>query len=484
MSAHQQQAPLWQALCDKAQAAHVAFHTPGHKRGRGLPASILQHLGGSLGAVDLPELPDLDNLFAPEAVIQEAQTLAAQLFGAEQTWFLTNGSTCGILAALLAVCGPGDHIIVPRNLHTSVISGLVLSGATPIFIQPTLDQHLNLAHSLCIQDIQIALQNFPKPKAIFLVYPTYEGICGDISALTACAHDHGIPLIVDEAHGPHFAFHPQLPPSALAAGADLTVQSTHKMLGALTQAAMLHVQGNLIDRQRLSQTLQLVQSTSPNYLLLASLDAARYQMAHAGPEIMQWILALADRAYSQLQSLPDYSQWEPIGTSPGCMALDQTRLTLPTHLFGAHGYALDQTLIDTYGVTAELVTPDHLTFLMTLGNTMADIDQLILALRDLYQPNSQPSHPPYPNAKPPISLPVLSPRDAYWHPSERVHVIEAVDRISTESICPYPPGIPTLLPGERIQAQDLNWLLQIKQSGGVITGCSDPSLKTLKVVRE
>lgn len=484
MSTNQQEAPLWQALYDCAQSSQVAFHTPGHKRGRGLPASILQHLGSFLGSVDLPELPELDNLFAPEAAILEAQVLAAQLFGAEQTWFLTNGSTCGILAALLAICSPGDQIIVPRNLHTSVISGLVLCGAVPIFVQPALDQQLNLTHSLSVQDIQLAFEVYPQAKAIFLIHPTYEGICGDISAIATFAHDHGIPLIVDEAHGPHFAFNPQFPQSALAAGADLTIQSTHKMLGALTQAAMLHVQGHLIDRQRLSQTLQLVQSTSPNYLLLASLDAARHQLAHAGFEIMQQVLVLADKAHTQLQCLPNYHQWNPIGSTPGCIALDQTRLTIPTYPFGAQGYDLDQMLIDSYQISAELITPDHLTFLISLGNTDADIDQLLLALQDLYQPHLQPYPHSYPKTKPPISLPVLSPREAYWHPSEAIPIMESVGRVSTESICPYPPGIPTLLPGERIQQQDLDWLLQLQQEGGVITGGSDLSFNTLKVVRE
>lgn len=484
MSMNQQHAPLWQALQDSAHSNQIAFHTPGHKRGRGLPAPLLQHLGSTLGSVDLPELPELDNLFAPEAAILEAQALATQLFGAEQTWFLTNGSTCGILAALLTVCSPGEQIIVPRNLHTSVISGLVLSGAVPIFVKPALDRQLNLAHSLSVQDLQLAFETYPQAKAIFLVHPTYEGICGDVAAIATFAHDHGIPLIVDEAHGPHFAFHPQFPQSALAAGADLVVQSTHKMLGALTQAAMLHTQGSLIDRPRLSQTLQLVQSTSPNYLLLASLDAARHQLAHAGLNIMQQVLNLANKAHNQLHQLPNYRPWNPIDSTSGCIALDPTRLTIPVDPFSAQAYDLDQILIDTYHISAELITPDHITFLITLGNTEDDIDHLLFALRALYHPHLHPSPLTYSTHKPPISLPVLSPREAYWHPAKVVPVLEAIDRISTESICPYPPGIPILLPGERIQKQDLDWLLHLKQQGGIITGCSDPCFQTLKVVRE
>lgn len=482
MNAHQSLAPLWQALCATAQADHAAFYTPGHKRGRGLSATVLARFGMAVGQMDLPELPELDNLFAPDSVIQDAQALAADLFGAEQTWFLTNGSTCGILAAILATCGPGDQILVPRNVHTSVISGLVLSGAMPIFLQPALDPSLNLAYGLTPESIDAALQQFPQVKAVLVVYPTYEGICADISAIAQVTHHHGIPLLVDEAHGPHFAFHPQLPMSAMAAGADLAVQSTHKIVGALTQAAMLHVQGELMDHQRISQALQLVQSTSPNYILLASLDAARHQLALYGAALMQEVLNLSARARSELLALPNYQTWEQAKSG---MTLDPTRLTIPTASFGAQGYALDQTLTQKFGVTAELVTPHYLTFLFTLGNSAQDIDRLSGGLRTLYQPTPLLKTPfvPFPADASP-SLPVLSPRDAFWHLTEIVPISEAVDRISAESICPYPPGIPILLPGERIKGQNLSGLLQIKQQGGVITGCSNPSLKTLKVVRE
>ena len=483
-SVDQHQAPLWQALCSSAQRTQSAFYTPGHKRGRGLPAGILQQMGVPVGLMDLPELPELDNLFAPLSVIQEAQALASALFGAEQTWFLTNGSTCGILAALLATCGPGDQIIMPRNVHTSVISGLILSGAIPIFVDPTVDPNLDLCHCLAPKEVQQALDAFPDAKAIFVVYPTYEGICGDLSAIALLAHSYSIPLLVDEAHGPHFSFHPQLPQSALSAGADLTVQSTHKMLGALTQTAMLHVQGDLIDRQRLSQALQLVQSTSPNYILLASLDAARQQMALHGSALMEQVLALAARAQFDLQTLAGYPTWDHMGQSPGFMALDQTRITVPSSLFGVQGYDLDQILIETYGVTAELVTPSHLTFLISLGNTLADIDQLSLALRCLAQPSTQANRRKSLVAVSKISMPALSPRDAYANPSETIPFQDAVGRISAEIICSYPPGIPVLLPGERIHPRDLAHLSRTQACGGIITGCSDPSFKTLKVVRE
>jgi arginine decarboxylase len=275
-------APLLEALKIYTQQRHAPFYAPGHKRGQGIPQSLRDLLGASVFRADLPELPNLDNLFAPESVIQAAQELAAEAFGAEQTWFLVNGSTAGVMAAILATCATGDKIILPRNIHQSAIAGLILSGAVPIFINPEYDPTIDLAYSITPTAVAAALKRYPDAKAVMMLYPTYEGVCGDVSAIAQLTHQHNIPLLVDEAHGPHFAFHPDLPPSALSAGADLSVQSTHKVLGAMTQASMLHVQGNRIDRERLSKALQLVQSTSPNYLLLAYLDAARQQMALQG----------------------------------------------------------------------------------------------------------------------------------------------------------------------------------------------------------
>src|SRR5919202_2133332 len=245
----QTKAPLLKALQESAHKPHAPFYTPGHKRGQGIPQPMLNLLGASVFQVDLPELPDLDNLFAPEGVIKEAQELAADAFGADQTWFLVNGSTGGVMAAILATCNSGDKIILPRNIHQCAIAGLVLSGAVPVFINPEFDPSSDLAHSITPTAVAKALKQYPDAKAVMMVYPTYQGVCGDVRAIAQLVHEHNIPLLVDEAHGPHFAFHPDLPPSALSAGADLAVQSTHKVLGAMTQASMLHIQGNRVEAQ-------------------------------------------------------------------------------------------------------------------------------------------------------------------------------------------------------------------------------------------
>ena len=296
----QSQTPLVDCLSTCANRASAAFYTPGHKRGQGISNRHRALFGEAVFRADLPELPELDNLFAPEGVIAQAQMLAAQAFGAEQTWFLANGSTCGVQAAILATCGPGDKLILPRNVHTSAISGLVLSGAMPIYVQPSYSADWDMPMQVEAATIEVALRAHPDAKAVLIVSPTYQGICSDLEAIAHLTHSYNIPLLVDEAHGPHFAFHEQLPPAALSAGADIAVQSAHKVLSAFTQAAMLHAQGSRVDKNRLSRCLQLTQSTSPSYLLLGSLDAARHQMATEGKALMYGTIDLADLAYSQL----------------------------------------------------------------------------------------------------------------------------------------------------------------------------------------
>lgn len=470
-------APLLEMLAKCAQSQNAAFHTPGHKRGQGSFAAFRKLIGDRALRADLPELPELDNLFAPQGAIAEAQCLAAETFGAEQTWFLANGSTCGIIAAILAACNPGDKILLPRNVHQSAISGLILSGAIPVFLQPEYDSVLDIAHSVTPETVAIALKQHPDAKAVLIVYPTYYGVCGDLSAIATLAHAAGIPLLVDEAHGAHFAFHPDFPISAMAAGADLAVQSTHKTLSALTQASMLHVQGSRIDRDRISRSLQLAQSTSPNYLLLASLDAARAQMANQGKELMSQTLELANRARSDLRNVLEFSP------SLGCFAVDRTRITTTVSHLGLDGFTADEVL-QSFGVTAEFPSLQHLTFIVSLGNTETDINRLIEGC-DRLSINT-PITPTMKNAiqndVQSASTPLLSPREAFFAPSRFLSLEQAIAQISAELICPYPPGIPVLLPGERITEDAIALLQTVLKAGGFISGCSDPTLNQLKVV--
>ena len=466
--------PLLNRLQELSQQTNAAFHTPGHKRGQGINQNLQNLLGQLTFKADLPELPELDNLFAPEGVIAEAQELAALAFGAAQTWFLVNGSTCGIIASIVATCGMGEKIILPRNIHTSAIVGLIISGAIPIFVNPEYDRAKDIVYSITPRALEKTLQQHPDTKAVMMLYPTYQGICGDISMITEITHKYNIPLLVDEAHGAHFAFHPDLPPSALSVGADLTVQSTHKVLGAMTQASMLHLQGLLIDPSRVSKALQLLQSTSPSYLLLASLDAARQQMALQGKHLMTKTLQLADEANKRLKEITDISILEFIPRA-GFTYFDRTRLTVDVSQLGLTGFEADEILHQQLGVTCELPLPKHLTFIITFGNTPEDIEKLIQAFHTLSQsPSSLPS--------PPSPLSPISPREAFFAPTETLPITQSINRICGELICPYPPGIPVLMPGETITSEAIDYLQQVLALGGTITGSSDPSLKTIQVI--
>ncbi|EKQ67050.1 arginine/lysine/ornithine decarboxylase [Leptolyngbyaceae cyanobacterium JSC-12] len=527
----QQATPLLTALQHYVTRSTAAFHTPGHQRGRGVDPALRVLLGDRVFLADLPELPELDNLFAPSGVIQQAQDLAAQVFGGEKTWFLTNGSTSGVVAAILATCNPGEKIILPRNVHQSAISGLILSGAIPVFVNPEYDADLDIPHSVPPAEIAQALAHHPDTKAVLIVSPTYYGVCGDIAAIAQIAHQHGIPLLVDEAHGAHFGFHPELPISALQAGADLAVQSTHKTLSALTQAAMLHVQGQRIERDRLTKALALVQSTSPNYLLLASLDAARHQLATQGKELMAKTLKLANEARSRIAQIPGLTVLSPhkAGT-PGFFNLDLTRLTVTVSSLGITGFTADELLNQHLGVVAELPTLQHLTFIISLGNAEADIEQLVRGLewlaggswevrgeeskRDeedgndrenlqtsnfklqnaptpqfpfssllpLHPPTPPPLHPPH-LPYPPSPIPLSSPREAFFAQTEVITAEQAIGCVSAELICPYPPGVPVLIPGEVITAEAIAYLRRVLIAGSIISGCADPTLETLSVVK-
>jgi arginine decarboxylase len=493
---NQNQTPLVDALKAHAARTHAAFYTPGHKRGQGISPRLADLLGEAVFRADLTELSELDNLFAPQGVIQQAQQLAAEAFGASQTWFIVNGSTCGIEAAILATCGMGDKIILPRNVHSSVVAGLILSGAIPIFVNPEYDLVLDIAHSITPASVQAALEQHPDAKAVMIVYPTYYGVCGDVKAIASLVHQYNIPLLVDEAHGAHFAFHPQLPIPALTAGADLSVQSIHKTLGAMTQASMLHVRGNRVDSDRLNKALQLVQSTSPSYILLASLDAARQQMALHGFELMSRTLQLADEARTRISQIPGLSILEISPSSPplplppsSFVALDKTRLTVTVSGLGLTGFEAEE-ILDELAVTAEFATLQNLTFIISLGNTAKDIEQLVQGFITLANHRIK-------KEKTDLKLSKLvwddlitmgnsvrmSPREAFFAESETLPIQETTERICAEIVCPYPPGIPVLMPGEVISQTDVEYLQQIQLIGGFISGCADASLNTLKVVK-
>ncbi len=470
-------APLLEALCQAARRPHHPFYAPGHKRGVSIPPDSL--LPRAMFELDLPELPELDNLFAPSAALQAAQELASVAFGADQTWFLVNGSTGGVLAAILATCRPGGTLILPRNLHQSVIAAVVLAGVNPVFINPHWQD--SLWGGIAPSTLEAALQEHPQAQAVLVTSPTYQGVCSDISALATLAHARGIPLVVDEAHGPHFAFHPQLPPSALGAGADLVVQSTHKVLSALTQAAMLHRRGERVEGRRVSQALQLVQSSSPSFLLLASLDGARQQVTAAGETLLDQTLALAAAARAHIRQTPGLGVLTPTPHQPGFFAQDLTRLVVDLSQVGLGGFAADRICYTELGIIPECPTWQHLTFILSLGNTWEDVEALGQALAVLGR-DYRGRDPVWPLPAPPLAPRVVPPREAFFAPSRVVPLEQALDRVCGELLCPYPPGVPVLMPGEVVTAGSLAYLEQVQTRGAQVVGTGAAQLVDLRVL--
>ncbi|WJI27765.1 aminotransferase class I/II-fold pyridoxal phosphate-dependent enzyme [Thermosynechococcus sp. B1] len=454
-----------------AQNHTIPLHTPGHQRGRGTEP-LLRALWGMALAQDLSELPGLDNLAQPTGVLAEAQAAVAATAGSDRAWFLVNGATSGLLAALLATVGPGDRVLVGRNVHRSVIAGLVLTGAKPVYLGVAVDPQWGLPLPVTRDVVAAGLAAYPDTKAVVLVSPTYEGLCSPLVEIAQCVHDHGLPLIVDEAHGSHFAYHPALPVAALAAGADVVVQSWHKTLGTLTQTAVLHLKGERVSPERLSQALNLVQTTSPSYWFLAALERAGVQMAEQGEQI-----------YARLLQWVKTSEWPLPRWQPTGIPQDPLRLTLGTWPIGLTGFALDELLQPQ--IIAEFPSGRSLTFCLGLGTSQIMLEILADRLKSVcaeycyHAPLPPLAIPPIPNRQ----EPALSPRDAYFCPQASVPLKAALNEISAETLSPYPPGIPAVIAGERITASVIETLQTLQELGAEIVGATDPTLQTLRICR-
>lgn len=491
--------PLLSAMALEARRIRVNLFCPGHKQGAHALPQLRSIMGTQSMQMDLPELPNLDNLFAPEGVIADSQLLAAQTFteGPDfwNTFFLVNGSTCGIEAAIMATVKPHRKIVLPRNAHQSAVHALVLSGAKPVWVEPQYDHQNDLLHGVSVSSIAKALEeNANEVDAVLVISPTYHGVCSDITAIAKATHSAGARLIVDEAHGAHFAFHDLLPTSSTYCNADIVIQSTHKTLGAWSQAAMMHVRKSSIDKQQIASALQLMQSTSPNYLLLSSLEAARALMDREGEHLMFRTIKLAQSSAIRIASLPGFSvlgingvgMSSPDDAESMIHDLDPTRITviLPP---GISGYEIDTHLIDRFGVYAELPSFRHITFVFSPGNDQNDVDTLVTSL-SLYEATSDLRTDLISAESPTSKFPVfgeqtmVSPRDAFFAESERVDADDAIGRVSVETLCPYPPGIPVIVPGERISAECIQLIRSVLDAGGSVSGASDESLSTIRVL--
>jgi arginine decarboxylase len=470
---NQDQSPLLEAARRYLDIDHAPFYMPAHKRGQGIDRELMSLMGENIFRLDLPELPDLDEPIAG------AEELAADAYGSDRAWFLTNGSTCGVQAMLLATCQQGDKILIGRNCHKAAIAGLVLNGATPVYLPTDYLPEFDLDLGVSPKTLELFLKLHPDAKAVMLVSPNYFGVCGELEKMVAIAHSFNVPLLVDAAHGAHLGFHPDLPISALQAGADLVVQSTHKVAGSLTQSSMLHLQGDRIAVSRVDRALQILRSSSPNLLLMISLDVARRQMAMCGKELLNCTLGLAKAARSQLTQIPNLRTFSQIEVP----TLDDTRLTVMTYELGITGFEADLYLHSQLDVMAEMPTLTQLVFSLSFGNTQADIDRLVSGFQQLPQKIGN-RWSAFADHRLPLTIlkSKLTPREVYFAKCDRIAINNAIGRVSAESLCPYPPGIPLICIGEEITLEVVEILQAILRSGGVINGASDDSLTTILVV--
>ncbi len=497
MSAHQRQdqlrAPYLEALSDYARRDPARLHVPGHKGGRGAEEQLLEALGEKALAMDIPALTYGIDIGPDPTPFERAQRLAAQAWGARRTWFLVNGASQGNIAAALALAHLGREVVVQRNAHSSTIDGLILSGLRPTFAAPEVDGELGIAHCLAPETLAQALRATPGAVGAWIVSPTYFGAVADVVTLAQIAHDHGVPLIVDEAWGAHMAFHERLPIDALAAGADLVISSTHKIVGSLTQSAMLHLghertAGTCIEADVVDRVVTLTESTSPNSLLCCSLDAARRQAALRGRELLERTMtALSDarehvRAIDGLDVLDDR-----IVGRPGVFGYDPLRLAIDVRGLAASGYELAALLREIDDVNLELAAENVIVAVFGMGERgLPEAQRLVAALRTAAQRvGLEPAGASVEFAPPPPwGELAMTPREAYLAMQQSVPAPSAAGRIAAESLATYPPGIPNVLPGERLSEQTLAYVRDTLARGGSVRGASDRQLRTVRVVLE
>jgi len=483
--------PLLEAMIHYVDEGALPFHTPGHKQGQGMAAPFTKVMGRSMLRYDLSLMSELDDLNQPQGCIAQAQQLAAELYDSDHSFFVVNGTTGGIQAMILTIVGPGDKILVPRNAHRSIISGIILSGAWPVYIYPEIDSELGIAMGVTPAAVEAALLKHPDAKGVLVINPTYYGVASDLATIVKIVHSHDLPIIVDEAHGPHLKFSDQLPLQALDAGADICAQSTHKILGAMTQCSLVHCRAGRIDVARLKLMLQLVQSTSPNYILMASIDAARMQMGTEGPALIGRAIELSEylrREINQISGLFCFGS-ERLGR-PGIFSLDPTKVTVNFTELGLTGIRAEKILRSQYNIQVELCDMFNVLLLITLGDSQERVDQLLTALRDMAEHYwgsadlsafSQAANLSF--TTPPNFLEqVILPREALFTPTATVAFDQSAERISGEIVAFYPPGIPLLCPGERISQAVIDHCLMLKQAGLNVSGPEDPQLLTIKVV--
>jgi arginine/lysine/ornithine decarboxylase len=476
-------APFVEVLQHYQALGTVPFSCAGHKRGGGADPELIALLGAELFAADVW----LDTTIHDQT-LRAAEALAAAAWGADWSYFLGNGSSSGNHAYLLATVSPGDEVIVARDLHKSMLTALILTGARPVYVAPRLHPELGIGVGVHPDDVAAALDAHPAAKLVALVSPSYFGVAADLAAITRVAHDRDLTVYVDEAWGAHFAFHPGLPTSAMAAGADGAVTSTHKMLSSLSQSSILNVRTGRVAPGRIASAVKLTQTTSPLLPLLASIDACRRQLALDGEALLGRTLSLAADARRRLGMLPGLAVLDPSALGLGSHQLDATKVVVDVAGLGITGLEADWALRERFGIAPEGSDLSSVILMVTIGDTERTVDRLVGAFTALsvecarLAPLTAGAQPRSSGVAIAPGIQAMTPRDAFFAAARPVPLARAAGEVAAELVTPYPPGIPVLAPGEVITADKLAYLAQGSAHGMYVCGPADPSLATIQVV--
>ncbi len=478
----QKSAPVYEALERFRRQRVVPFDVPGHKRGRGNP-ELVQLLGEKCVGLDVNSMKPLDNLCHPISVIYDAEQLAADAFGAAHAYFMVGGTTSSVQSMVLTACKAGDKIILPRNVHKSVINALVLCGAEPVYVNPEVDAHIGIALGMELEQLRKAMDEHPDAVAVLVNNPTYYGICSDLRSIVKMAHERDMLVLADEAHGTHLYFNDKLPVSAMAAGADMAAVSMHKSGGSLTQSSLLLL-GEKMNTRYVEQIINLTQTTSASYLLLSSLDISRRNLALRGRESFDKVASMAEYAREEINSIGGfYAYGKDLVNGGSIFDYDVTKLSVYTRDIGMTGIEVYDLLRDEYDIQIEFGDIGNILAYISIGDRIQDIERLVGALEDIKRLYSRPvSH--LHNAEYIAPIVATTPQKAFYSQKELIPIRETAGRICGEFVMCYPPGIPILAPGEMITQEIIDYTLFAKEKGCSMQGPEDGELEKLNVLVE
>lgn len=477
----QTRTPLFEAVKKYVEDSVVQFHVPGHKKGNGL-IELKEYIGERAMQMDANGMADLDFAHNPTGVIYEAERLMAQAYGAQNAFFLVNGTSSGVQAMIMSACEPGDKILIPRNAHRSTIGAVILSGAIPVYIQPEVNQQLGIAMGITEEALKKAIKDHPHAKALFLINPTYYGFTSDLKSLVRIAHRNGLAVLVDEAHGAHMAFHDDFPLTAMEVGADMSAASMHKTAGSLTQSSVLLLRSNMISSDRVKEILNLTFTTSASYLLMCSLDIARKQLATKGSDMLEEILEYTRWARDEINAVDGlYAFGKELIGSPGCFDYDETKLGVNVSALGYSGYQLEKKLRKEYNVQIELADINNVLGIVGIGETRSNLEAFVNSLKDIASKREARDYKKT-TVIPQNPKMIVSPRDAFFSPKKYVSLEEADGEISGEMIMVYPPGIPVVCMGERITKEIIDYIQLLKAEKCQIQGTADINADYIRVL--